>query len=469
MVSSVSFSKSEKQRHGVLYTLEAACNKILNGSGENGMSSQSSQRLLAKKLAEFEAELKKCQNAVGVRVSKLSGDKRSQALNSWEELSSPWENWLTNSFMLLENARTDQEEARSESSEVNTDTPATIIAGINSVRRTLSSVLNATVRELEARVEMIKSRIDCLDTPSLELKKTYQSIIQDVKQEVEGKLNPLLKELAQEESTSDLFDICISKKNSLYSSILDLNVSLAQYGSLSSPSATGYSYGTSLSHAPIKYREEEIPKFEGDVAKYPEFKREWQEAVQMGRPSAWIISNLDKRTPSDVSLLNCETVAQCWEELDAVYANPLWICQTLIDRFWKSDFSGNDTQVMFKIEKHVSTLVRTLQTVKAEQNFIGSLNEISKVLELFPHYYAMEFDKIRRAADKIVAEDPATSESFMSPAKLYSEMHKYLKDCRRYILMYRRKDLEEERLIWCQRCRLKHPRDSCNSVFFLKI
>ena len=110
MVSSVSFSKSEKQRHGVLYTLEAACNKILNGSGENGMSSQSSQRLLAKKLAEFEAELKKCQNAVGVRVSKLSGDKRSQALNSWEELSSPWENWLTNSFMLLENARTDQEE-----------------------------------------------------------------------------------------------------------------------------------------------------------------------------------------------------------------------------------------------------------------------------------------------------------------------------------------------------------------------
>ena len=114
MVSSVSFSKSEKQRHGVLYTLEAACNKILNGSGENGMSSQSSQRLLAKKLAEFEAELKKCQNAVGVRVSKLSGDKRSQALNSWEELSSPWENWLTNSFMLLENARRDQEEARSE-------------------------------------------------------------------------------------------------------------------------------------------------------------------------------------------------------------------------------------------------------------------------------------------------------------------------------------------------------------------
>ena len=102
MVSSVSFSKSEKQRHGVLYTLEAACNKILNESGENGLSSQSSQRLLGRKLAEFEAELKRCQNAVGIRVSKLSGDKREQALSSWEELSSPWESWLTNSFILLE-------------------------------------------------------------------------------------------------------------------------------------------------------------------------------------------------------------------------------------------------------------------------------------------------------------------------------------------------------------------------------
>ena len=110
MVSSVSFSKSEKQRHGVLYTLEAACNKILNESGENGLSSQSSQRLLGRKLAEFEAELKRCQNAVGIRVSKLSGDKREQALSSWEELSSPWESWLTNSFILLENAKADQEE-----------------------------------------------------------------------------------------------------------------------------------------------------------------------------------------------------------------------------------------------------------------------------------------------------------------------------------------------------------------------
>ena len=90
----------------------------------------------------------------------------------------------------------------------------------------------------------------------------------------------------------------------------------------------------------------------------------------------------------------------------------------MIDRFWKSDFSGNDTQVMFKMEKHVSTLLRTLQTVNADQTFTLSLSEISTVLELFPHYYAMEFDKIRIAADRLVAEDSSIMNTFMQPKTL---------------------------------------------------
>ena len=133
---------------------------------------------------------------------------------------------------------------------------------------------------------------------------------------------------AKEDNVNDLLEECITKKNSLHSSILDLDVLLAQCEPLpptrdssTVPMGALSASASGMFYLSIKYREDEIPKFDGDVTKYPEFKREWQEAIQKGRPCAWIISNLDKRTPSDVSLLNCLTVAECWEELDAVYAN----------------------------------------------------------------------------------------------------------------------------------------------------
>ena len=78
------------------------------------------------------------------------------------------------------------------------------------------------------------------------------------------------------------------------------------------------------------YERDKIPSFSGEIRDYPEFKREWLELVQPGRPEQWVLVNLNKNTPKEADLRNCRTVEECWLELDAKYVNPTNVSGTLI-------------------------------------------------------------------------------------------------------------------------------------------
>ena len=123
-----------------------------------------------------------------------------------------------------------------------------------------------------------------------------------------------------------------------------LNVSVASAGGVSSlgdPAATSSAIMvnrslTQLATAGVDisrlkpysnsgYKQGEPPKFYGDPARYPLFKREWLEAVQEGQGEARIIRLLarslkcpDRSIADSVTL--CETAAEAWEFLDRIFA-----------------------------------------------------------------------------------------------------------------------------------------------------
>ena len=52
-----------------------------------------------------------------------------------------------------------------------------------------------------------------------------------------------------------------------------------------------------------KYRPPEIPKFDGDIAKFLRFHDEWQE-IQEGEEDSWILRVLDEKTPGSDDLMD---------------------------------------------------------------------------------------------------------------------------------------------------------------------
>ena len=129
-----------------------------------------------------------------------------------------------------------------------------------------------------------------------------------------------------------------------------------------SPSSSGGGGGASFS-----YKKDELPLFSGKPRDYPAFKREWTVLVAAGKSKDWQLTNLQKRTPDEIDLSNCETVALAWERLDDKYASPSLVSHEIINEYnnWKPKARG-DASKLIELEHKLQTMYRDLAAVKQE-------------------------------------------------------------------------------------------------------
>ena len=101
-----------------------------------------------------------------------------------------------------------------------------------------------------------------------------------------------------------------------------------------------------------KYKLNDIPTFDGSVASFPEFLREWQECVIPGKQAAWVIRNLNERTPKKDDLSVFTEVKDAIDHLKSKYANPVQVANTTMDSFMKLNKveGANDQQRLVNLE-----------------------------------------------------------------------------------------------------------------------
>ena len=81
------------------------------------------------------------------------------------------------------------------------------------------------------------------------------------------------------------------------------------------------------------YAKETFPMFEGEMRKYPAWRKEMRELVLPGMEVVRQIRVMDKQTPAEVDLQTCTTVEEAWTELDTKYGNKVNISNGLMDDF----------------------------------------------------------------------------------------------------------------------------------------
>ena len=97
------------------------------------------------------------------------------------------------------------------------------------------------------------------------------------------------------------------------------------------------------------YAKEAFPKFEGEIRKYPAWKKEMKELVLPGLAVFKQIRLLDKQTPEAVDLTNCTTVEEAWVELDTKYGNSPQRCvRKLSTSLSKRAFSGSLSSLLVR-------------------------------------------------------------------------------------------------------------------------
>ena len=129
-----------------------------------------------------------------------------------------------------------------------------------------------------------------------------------------------------------------------------------------------------------KYRPPEIPKFTGDIAKFPRFYEEWHESIMPEEEDSWILRVLDEKTPACDDLSIYTTSKEAWTYLSNKYANPLQVADTLIKDFMAlTALEGhNDQQKLVDLETRLLKL-------KSQLNAVHEIEQISNNLHAICH------------------------------------------------------------------------------------
>ena len=70
-----------------------------------------------------------------------------------------------------------------------------------------------------------------------------------------------------------------------------------------------------------KYKGQDLPKFDGNIRKYPQWRKEMKELVLVGQPEVAGLKMMNNLTPIKIDLRLTETVIEAWGVLDAKYGN----------------------------------------------------------------------------------------------------------------------------------------------------
>ena len=159
------------------------------------------------------------------------------------------------------------------------------------------------------------------------------------------------------------------------------------------------------------YAKETFPKFEGEIRRYPAWKKEMKELVLPGMEVVRQIRLLDKQSPEAVDLTNCTTVEEAWVELDTKYGNSVNISTTLMEEFlgYKLKSLSDESKVV-ELKTVVQKLNTNLRAVGFEDHLQASPFILNKIVEMLPRFWQNDFSKQKRslmeAATEAEAERP---------------------------------------------------------------
>ena len=142
------------------------------------------------------------------------------------------------------------------------------------------------------------------------------------------------------------------------------------------------------------YAKETFPKFEGEIRKYPAWKKEMKELVLPGLEVVRQIRLLDKQSPEAVDLTNCTTVEEAWVELDTKYGNSVNISTTLMEEFLGYKLKGvSDESKVVELRTVVQKLNTNLRAVGFEDHLQASPFILNKIVEMLPRFWQNDYSK----------------------------------------------------------------------------
>ena len=170
------------------------------------------------------------------------------------------------------------------------------------------------------------------------------------------------------------------------------------------------------------YAKESFPKFEGELRKYPAWKKEMQELVLPGMEVVRQIRLLDKQSPAEVDLQTCTTVAEAWRELDTRFGNRVNISNALMDDFVGHKLRGiSDESRVVELKQVVMKLYTDLKAVGCEDNLEANPFILNKVVARLPRFWQNKYSEnktelLRAAAASASPQWTAVSEFLKSEA-----------------------------------------------------
>ena len=139
-----------------------------------------------------------------------------------------------------------------------------------------------------------------------------------------------------------------------------------------------------------EYAKESYPSYKkaGEIKEYMVFKDEWQKCVAPGRAESWQILMLDKNTPKEIDLSNCTNISDCWDMLDARYANSALVASRIMDEIINFKLTAsNDAQKLLELETKILNWRNNLKHVGEHEQLEKGKCLIMKLAEKIPDSY----------------------------------------------------------------------------------
>ena len=238
---------------------------------------------------------------------------------------------------------------------------------ICNLRTDLSQKLNATFSSLIAHQKTADRKLEANEKRDLDLKQLNENL--------DNALGTLLSKVTEPKDSA-------MPSTEVLASVVTSAVGAIRLG------------GASSEPRYQAYAKEAFPKFEGEIRKYPAWKKEMKELVLPGLSAVKQIRILDKQTPEAVDLTNCTTVEEAWVELDAKYGNSVNISTTLMEEFlgYKLNSVSDESKVV-EVKTVVMKLNTNLRAVGFEDHLQASPFILNKIVEMLPRFWQNDFSK----------------------------------------------------------------------------
>ena len=187
--------------------------------------------------------------------------------------------------------------------------------------------------------------------------------------------------------------------------------------------------------AVLKYRHIDPPRFKGEKAKYPAWKKEMVEDVLPGKTENAQIRLIETYSPHNDLSVQFNTVAEIWRWLDKMYGDTQGSAEDLLSEFLKFKAKGsNPQQKLVAVYNAVTKLHNQLKKNGLESQFIDSLRDVRHCFNILPVYYQEKIADVVRSHEKARGRDLNAREKFEFYMEWLEDQHTNITKQLRHLL-----------------------------------